>query len=100
MPHDVPPPPPPAVGGRSAFLQRAAPILAKERGLTARARVLLQSLAQDMGLSAAEISEALAILQSGEALAAKAVDPERARFRDFLKRQLEELKAGILSGRH
>lgn len=101
MPTDpTPPPPPPVASPRGTFLQRAAPIIAKERGLTARARVLLTSLATDMELPAAEFDEAMAILQKGELVAAKAVDPQRARFRSFLKRQLEELKAGILSARH
>lgn len=68
--------------------------------MTAKARVLLTSLATDMELPAAEFDEAMAILQKGEALAAKADDPQRTRFRSFLKRQLEELKAGILSARH
>src|SRR5215213_367579 len=101
MPNEQPPPPPPPVASpRAAFLQRAAPIIAQERGLTSRARVLLSSLAKDMALPAAEFDEAMIILQSGELLAAKAVDPQRTRFREFLKRQLEELKAGILSARH
>jgi hypothetical protein len=101
MPNEpTPPPPPPVASPRAAFLQRAAPIIARERGLTPRARVLLTSLASDMELPAAEFDEAMAILQSGELLAAKAEDPQRTRFRGFLKRQLEELKAGILSARH
>jgi hypothetical protein len=68
--------------------------------MTARARVLLSSLAKDMDLSPADFDEAMEILQSGELMAARASDPQRARFREFLKRQLEELKAGILSARH
>lgn len=99
-PEPTPPPPPPVASPRAAFLQRAAPIIAQERGLTPRASVLLSSLAQNMELPSDEFDEAMTILQSGELLAAKAVDPQRTRFRSFLKRQLEELKAGILSARH
>jgi len=95
-----PPPPPPVASPRAAFLERAAPIIARERGLTPKAHVLLSSLAKDMELPEDDFNEAMAILQSGELLAAKAIDPQRARFREFLKRQLEELKAGILSARH
>jgi hypothetical protein len=62
--------------------------------------LLLSSLATDMDLAAADFDEAMSILQKGELQAAKAVDPQRTRFRSFLKRQLEELKAGILSARH
>lgn len=99
-PEPTPPPPPPVATPRAAFMQRATPIIARERGLTPRARVLLSSLAKDMDLASEDFNEAMAVLQSGELLAAKAVDPQRTRFRSFLKRQLEELKAGILSARH
>jgi len=70
---------------RAAFLQRAAPIIAHERGLTPRARVLLSSLAKDIQLADDDFQEAMAFLQSGEMAAAKAVDPQRVRFRGFLK---------------
>lgn len=99
-PEDPPPPPLPTESPRAAFLQRATPIITHERGLTPRARVLLSSLAKDMELPDDDFQDAMAILQRGELAAAKAVDPQRARFRGFLKRQLEELKAGILSARH
>ena len=53
-------------------MERAAPIIATERGMTARARVLLSSLGRDMELSSTDFDEAMEILQSGERLAAKA----------------------------
>jgi hypothetical protein len=62
--------------------------------------MLLESLARDMDLPADVFHDAMAVLQRGELAAAKSADPQRARFRQFLKRQLEELKAGILSARH
>jgi hypothetical protein len=92
--------PPPIESASTTFLQRGASIVASERGLTPRARLLLESLAKDLALSASDFEQAMAILQSGEAVAAKAVDPQRARFREVLKRQLAELPAKILSARH
>jgi len=94
------PPPPPVESPCTAFLERAAPIIARERGLTPRARLLLESLAKDMALSSDDYQQAMAILQRGELLAAKATDPQRSRFHELLKRQLGELSAGILSARH
>jgi hypothetical protein len=95
-----PPVPPPVESPTTAFLQRAAPIIAAERGLTPRARLLLESLSKDMSLSSHDFEEAIAFLQKGEAIAAQAVDPQRARFRELLKRQLRELPAKIVSARH
>jgi hypothetical protein len=92
--------PPPIESPRTVFLQRGAPLIASERGLTPRARLLLESLAGDMALSADDFEQAMAVLQRGEALAAQAVDPQRARFQELLRRQLAELPAKIISARH
>ena len=45
------------------FLERSVPILAQHRGINAKSRVLLNALAQELGLSEQQVDEAIALAQ-------------------------------------
>lgn len=92
-------PPPPAETALSLFLRRAAPLVAQERGMTARAHVLLEALAGDLAISPLDYQEALAILQRGEAAGPSAANSNRTQFNQLIAAQFAELPAKILSAR-
>lgn len=84
---------------RRRFLDAAASAMAEERGLTARCRVKLESLAREMGMSAAELDETLN--QLGSAPETEPDDPALARrkskYRHYVEKQMDKLPRGVLT---
>ena len=97
-PHGVPIP---GLQDRLAvFLQKAAPILAAERGLTPISRLKLEAVARDLGMSSSEFDDALRNTQHGPAEPAPPPvlnDPQSAVFRIYLRKKLARLTHGILT---
>ena len=84
----------------AVFLQKAAPILAAERGLTPISRLKLESVARDLGMSSAEFDEALRNTQHGPAEPTPPPvlnDPQAEVFRRYLRKKLRKLTHGILT---
>lgn len=79
-----------------AFLTKAAPIIAVERGLTPACRIKLESIAQDMKLPPELFEKGLAKLQEGPVNVAKKSRWERA-FQNYLETNLSKVKNGILT---
>src|SRR5688500_16411495 len=88
-------PPPPAVTPQvddsplEKFLERAAPILAVERGINARSRVRLLAVARDVGLPEAEFDGAVRLLQRAPVKAESPEDQITEPFRRYLHAKLE-----------
>jgi hypothetical protein len=84
------------------FLERATPILAQNRGLNARSRVLLGAMAEEVGLAADEVDAAVAMLETKPA-ETDGLDSELrqrlAPFRRYAAEMLEQLPHKILTGR-
>jgi hypothetical protein len=79
------------------FLQKAAPILAVERGINAKSRVLMGAVARDLGLSDDEFESAVKALQHGRKESGKSsADPAVDAFYRYLHAKLEKFK-GILT---
>ena len=95
MPHQ--PLPPPGEPPLDAFLHRAAPIITSERGLSPKARILLDTMARQMGLSPAEFQQAIAIIQRGAIPNARPDQAARESFREFLRVQFEASVNKIIS---
>ena len=93
-------PPPPPVEETDprleTFLQKAAPILAVERGITAKSRVLLGAIAKDVGLSDDEFDDAVKALQQGRTEPSQAASPAVDGFHRYLHAKLHSFK-GILT---
>jgi len=80
-----------------SFLEQAAPLIARERGINARSRVLLMSLAQQAGLSDAEFDTAIAAFSSTDA--DEEIEQTKRQENDFLKfvdLNLQHLRRGVL----
>lgn len=74
-----------------AFLERAAPIVAQERGLTARAQLLLAALAKELGLEEEKWRAALEDLPKDRPSAQQLYQQRTAAFESHLRRTLQPL---------
>ncbi len=84
------------------FLDRATPILAQNRGLNARSRVLLGAMAEEVGLAQSEVDAAVALLESKptDTDGLDAAQRQRlAPFRRFAAEMLGQLPQRILTAR-
>jgi len=84
------------------FLDRATPILAQNRGLNARSRVLLGAMAEEVGLATSEVDAAVALLETKPAETDgldAAVRERLAPFRRYAVEMLGQLPHKILTGR-
>lgn len=85
------------------FLDKAAPVLALERGLNAKSRVKLASVARELGLNDAEFEEAVASLSAVQqkpqvsAEEARAQRRRRRKFQNHIGETLMALPQGILT---
>ncbi len=94
-----PAPPPPPSGGDSrvdAFLQKAAPIIAMERGINARSRVLLEALARDMKLPDELFDQGIHMLQGSPPVVKEKSRWQKA-FGEYVRRKLENLDTEIFT---
>lgn len=82
------------------FLDEAAPIVATERGLTQRANLLLQSLAERIGLSEKGLEEALAKLKAQFENQSPETKAKLARFKEAVKQTLGQRQSAILTAKH
>lgn len=82
------------------FFEQVAPILAQHRGITPRSRVMMNAVAQRLGLTQPELERALATLQR------RSGDPDendprqlerRESFRAYLRRAMAHLPNGIVT---
>jgi len=100
--------PPPAASAETSddprvaqFLERAAPIIAQQRGINVTSRVKLGSVARELGMSDEEMEQALKSLPSAapveEAPDERMMDRVES-FRAYLRRTLAKLPTGILTG--
>lgn len=78
-----------------AFLRRAAPVLAVERGLTPACKLKLQALADEMGLPADLQAQAMQALQAGEV----SIESDRweKAFADYVESRLKSHRGEILN---
>jgi hypothetical protein len=83
-----------------AFFEEVAPILTQHRGINAKSRVMMNAVAERLGLSEQELELALATLQR------RAHDPDeddprqlerRESFRAYLRRTMAQLPNGIIT---
>ncbi len=85
-----------------AFFERVAPILSQYRGINAKSRVMMNAVAQRLGLTESELERALATLQRA-AGDPKEEDPRqlerRESFRAYLRRAMAQLPNGIITFR-
>lgn len=81
------------------FFERVAPILALHRGLNSQSRMLITAIAQEVGLSDAELENALGQLQRRAPQANLIQMERREAFRVYLRRALAKLGKGIISRR-
>lgn len=72
------------------FLERAAPILAVERGINVRSRVRLLAVAREVGLPDGEFEQAVLLLQRAPAQAESPADKATEPFRRYLHAKLEQ----------
>ncbi|MGM0489691.1 MAG: hypothetical protein ACQESR_23405 [Planctomycetota bacterium] len=83
-----------------AFFEEVAPILARHRGITSQSRVLMNAVAERLGLTQGELERALATLQQG-APDQQENDPRqlerRESFRAYLRRAMAHLPNGIIT---
>src|SRR6476659_3910546 len=90
---------PPGDERLEAFLVRAAPVLAVERGINIKSRVLLDALARELGLADDEFQAALRALNGHQA--ETPADPEalkrRAEYDAYARKQLKKLPRGVLT---
>lgn len=90
---------PPGDERLEAFLVRAAPVLAVERGINIKSRVLLDALARELGLADDEFQAALRALNGHKA--ETPADPEalkrRAEYDAYARKQLKKLPRGVLT---
>jgi len=77
------------------FLQRAASIIAMERGINSRSRVKLEIVARDLGLPQDEFEAALKDIQRGDK--SDAQDEQINAFRMTIVKQLEKLPRAVLT---
>jgi hypothetical protein len=82
------------------FLEEAAPIVATERGLTPRANLLLQSLADRIGLSDKGREDALAKLKAQFENLSPETKAKLAKFREAVKQILSQRQSAILTSKH
>ena len=84
------------------FFEQVAPILTQHRGINAQSRVLINAVAQQLGLSPEELDRALATLQRSPDRQEER-DPRqmerRESFRRYLRRALAQLPDGIVTFR-
>ena len=84
------------------FLERAAAILAEQRGINSKSRVLLAAAAGELGLSDDEMEQAIASLQSGRSDDDKQDAWQREReesFREYLGDAIAQLPHGVVTSR-
>jgi hypothetical protein len=80
----------------TTFRQRASPILARERGLTAGCVVKLNRLAREIGIPETQIEAAIHSLTSAPTPPPLAPDPKLEKFRQRLRKDLEGKSRTIL----
>ncbi|MHB8861332.1 MAG: hypothetical protein ACYC6N_02930 [Pirellulaceae bacterium] len=84
------------------FFEQVAPILSQHRGINPQSRVLLNAVAEQLGLSDEELDRAIRALQ-GSAPGPDENDPRqlerRESFRSYLRRALAQLPNGIITFR-
>ena len=82
------------------FFEQVAPILSQHRGINAKSRVMMNAVAEQLGLTETELEQALATLQR------LAADPNendprqlerRESFRTYLRRAMAQLPHGIIT---
>ncbi len=82
------------------FFERVAPILTQHRGINAKSRVMMNAVAQRLGLTESELERALATLQRA-AGDRQEEDPRqmerRESFRAYLRRAVAQLPNGIIT---
>ena len=96
----TPAPPPPPSGGDArldSFLQKAAPIIAVERGINARSRVLLEALARDVKLPEEFFDQAIHMLQGAPPVANKEKTRWERAFRNYVRQKVKNAPQGILT---
>ncbi|MCH7728854.1 MAG: hypothetical protein IH991_20565, partial [Planctomycetes bacterium] len=95
------PPEPPKMGETDSrldsFLQRAAPVIAEERGFNPRSRVKLESIANDMRLPEELYDQAIHMLQGAPPVAGKPGSRWVEAFRQYLHARLERVTQGIVT---
>ncbi len=80
----------------STFLRKAGAVIASERGLNSRSRMLLQALADQMSLPEALFEQGLVQLQDRQTVTDGVGRWEKA-FLKFLDKEFEKMPSGILS---
>ena len=86
-----------------SFLERVAPILAEQRGVNARSRMLMEAVSQEMGLSRREFEKSMELLQGGgkaqasHEIGKEQVDLREADYREFLNTTLPKMPRGIVT---
>lgn len=85
-----------------AFLQRVPSILAEQRGINARSRMLMEAVAQELGLTNDQFELAMTSLQTGQDKSHVDADEEQlalreAGFREYLNESFGQLPHGILT---
>lgn len=81
------------------FYDQVAPILALHRGINAKSRVLLNAVAEQMGLSKGELDQALASFETAGSDRHDEVRQTERRdsFRRYLRRTIAQLPEGIIT---
>ena len=81
------------------FYDQVAPILALHRGINAKSRVLLNAVAEQMGLSKGELDQALASFETagGDQQDELRQNERRDSFRRYLRRTIAQLPEGIIT---
>ncbi len=86
-----------------AFMERVAPILAEQRGVNARSRMLMEAVSQELGLSHDEFEKSMELLQGGgepqegHEVCKNQIELRETDFREFLDETLPNLPRGIVT---
>ena len=82
------------------FFDRVAPILTQQRGINAQSRVMMNAIAEQLGLTPDELEQAISALQRSPT-AGEEDDPRqgerRESFRRYLRRTIAQLPNGIVT---